>query len=46
MNPIATALLGDQMRHTGLARSAYLRWFTDAAERPASGWTEATPLRS
>ncbi|TPQ20738.1 helix-turn-helix transcriptional regulator [Streptomyces sporangiiformans] len=33
MNPIATALLGDQTRHTGLARSAYYRWFTDPAER-------------
>ncbi|WP_327728557.1 helix-turn-helix transcriptional regulator [Streptomyces sp. NBC_00487] len=33
MNPIAIALLGDQMRHTGLARSAYYRWFTDPAER-------------
>jgi hypothetical protein len=27
------ALLGDQMRHTGHARSAYYRWFTDPAER-------------
>ncbi|QJT03084.1 helix-turn-helix domain-containing protein [Streptomyces asoensis] len=33
MNPIAVALLGDQTRHTGLARSAYYRWFTDPAER-------------
>ncbi|MGI5197802.1 helix-turn-helix transcriptional regulator [Streptomyces sp. CA-288835] len=33
MNPIATALLGDQTRHTGLARSGYYRWFTDPAER-------------
>ncbi|WP_369260778.1 hypothetical protein [Streptomyces sp. R35] len=33
MNPLATALLGDQTRHTGLARSAYYRWFTDPAER-------------
>ncbi|MFJ9249059.1 helix-turn-helix transcriptional regulator [Streptomyces sp. NPDC101776] len=32
-NPLATALLGDQTRHTGLARSAYYRWFTDPAER-------------
>ncbi|MFJ8112082.1 hypothetical protein [Streptomyces sp. NPDC096132] len=32
-NPLAVALLGDQTRHTGLARSAYYRWFTDAAER-------------
>lgn len=33
MNPLAIALLGDQMRHTGLARSAYYRWFMDPAER-------------
>ena len=33
MNPLATALLGDQTRHTGLARSAYYRWFMDPAER-------------
>ena len=32
-NRLATALLGDQTRHTGLARSAYFRWFTDPAER-------------
>ena len=31
-NRLATALLGDQTRHTGLARSAYYRWFTDPAE--------------
>ncbi len=29
------ALLGDQARHTGLARSAYYRWFTDPEERRA-----------
>jgi transcriptional regulator with XRE-family HTH domain len=33
MNPLATALMGDQTRHTGLARSAYYRWFMDPAER-------------
>ncbi|MFI8073628.1 helix-turn-helix transcriptional regulator [Streptomyces sp. NPDC086033] len=33
MNPLAVALLGDQMRHTGLARSGYYRWFMDPAER-------------
>lgn len=33
MNPPAIALLGDQTRHTGLARSAYHRWFMDPAER-------------
>ncbi|MPY60460.1 helix-turn-helix transcriptional regulator [Streptomyces spongiae] len=33
MNPLAIALLGDQARHTGLARSAYYRWFMDPAER-------------
>lgn len=32
-NSLAVALLGDQTRHTGLARSAYYRWFTDPAER-------------
>ncbi|CAM5643877.1 hypothetical protein SPURM210S_04363 [Streptomyces purpurascens] len=33
MNPLAVALLGDQTRHTGLARSGYYRWFMDSAER-------------
>ncbi len=33
MNPLAIALLGDQMRHTGLASSGYYRWFMDPAER-------------
>ncbi|BBC35041.1 XRE family transcriptional regulator [Streptomyces graminofaciens] len=54
MNPIATALLGDQMRHTGLARSAYYRWFTDPAERlvypeedhPRHGRAQAARLRA
>ncbi|MFC7263015.1 helix-turn-helix transcriptional regulator [Streptomyces lutosisoli] len=54
MNPIATALLGDQTRHTGLARSAYYRWFTDPAERlvypeedhPRHSRTQAARLRS
>jgi transcriptional regulator with XRE-family HTH domain len=32
-NPLAVALLGDQTRYTGLARSAFYRWFTDPAER-------------
>jgi MmyB-like transcription regulator ligand binding domain len=32
-NPLAIALLGDQTRHTCLARSAYHRCFTDPAER-------------
>jgi len=32
-NPLSVALMGDQTRHTGLARSAYYRWFTDPAER-------------
>lgn len=31
MNPLAVALLGDQTRHTGLARSAFYRWFMDPA---------------
>src|SRR3954447_26195035 len=33
MNPVAVALLGDQTRHTGLARSGFYRWFMDPAER-------------
>ncbi|MBK3563586.1 helix-turn-helix transcriptional regulator [Streptomyces sp. MBT62] len=33
MNPLAIALLGDQTHHTGLARSAYYRWFMDPADR-------------
>lgn len=32
-NPLATALLGDQTRFRGPARSAYYRWFTDPDER-------------
>ncbi len=32
-NRLATALLGDETRHTGLARSAHYRWFTDPADR-------------
>lgn len=32
-NPGAVALLGDQRRHTGHARSAYYRWHTDPSER-------------
>jgi len=32
-NPLAVALLGDQTRHEGLARSAIHRWFTDPQER-------------
>ncbi|MET8143713.1 helix-turn-helix transcriptional regulator [Sphaerisporangium sp. NPDC005288] len=31
--PPAVALMGDQTRHTGLARSLHYRWFTDPAER-------------
>jgi hypothetical protein len=30
---MATALFGDASKHTGLARSAIYRWFTDPAER-------------
>lgn len=33
MNPLAVSLLGDQTRHTGLARSGFYRWFMDPAER-------------
>ena len=32
-NPLATALLGDQSRHTGRDRSAVWRWFTDTTSR-------------
>jgi transcriptional regulator with XRE-family HTH domain len=32
-NPMSVALTRDQTRHTGLARSAYYRWFTDPSER-------------
>lgn len=32
-NRLAGALLGDQTRYSGLARSAYYRWFTDPQER-------------
>ncbi|GAA4011251.1 helix-turn-helix transcriptional regulator [Allokutzneria multivorans] len=32
-NWLATALLGDQTRFTGLARSSVYRWFTDPASR-------------
>ena len=32
-NRLAAALLGDQLNFTGLARSAYYRWFTDPDER-------------
>ena len=32
-NPGGVGLFGDQMRHTGHARSAYYRWFTDPRER-------------
>ena len=53
-NPLSTALMGDQTRHTGLARSAYYRWFTDPAERliypaedhPHHGRAHAARLRS
>jgi transcriptional regulator with XRE-family HTH domain len=31
--PPAVALLGDEMRHTGAARSALYRWFTDPGAR-------------
>lgn len=32
-NRVAKALLGDQIGYTGLARSAYYRWFTGSQER-------------
>lgn len=54
MNPLATVLVGDQTRYTGLARSAYYRWFTDPAERliypeedhERHGRTQAARLRA
>ncbi|MEV0225400.1 helix-turn-helix transcriptional regulator [Streptomyces sp. NPDC050704] len=54
MNPLAVALLGDQMRHTGLASSGYYRWFMDPAERlvypeeshERHGRTQAARLRA
>ena len=53
-NPLSTALMGDQTRHTGLARSAFYRWFTDPAERryypeedhPHHGRAQAARLRA
>jgi hypothetical protein len=53
-NPLSIALMGDQTRHTGLARSAYYRWFTDPAERlcypeedhPRHGRAHAARLRA
>jgi transcriptional regulator with XRE-family HTH domain len=53
-NPLSIALTTDQTRFTGLARSAYYRWFTDPAERrfyPAEdhthlGRTHAARLRA
>ena len=33
MNPLATALLGDQTQFTGMSRSGYYRWFMDPSER-------------
>lgn len=32
-NRLSVALMGDDARHRGLARSSYYRWFTDPAER-------------
>lgn len=51
---LATALLGDQTVHTGPARSAVYRWFTDpssrliypAADHPAHGRIYTAQLRS
>jgi transcriptional regulator with XRE-family HTH domain len=34
-NRMAVALLGDHSHHTGLARSAVYRWFTETADRSA-----------
>lgn len=53
-NRLATALLGDHSRYTGLARSAIYRWFTDSAERelypevdrPRQGLAQVAGLRT
>ena len=48
-NAIATALIGDETDHTGLARSAYYRWFTDAASRaryPERDWAHQSRVQA
>jgi transcriptional regulator with XRE-family HTH domain len=53
-NRLATALLGDETRHTGPARSAYYRWFTDPearrrypeADHPRQSRLQAAGLRA
>jgi hypothetical protein len=53
-NSLSRALVGDQTRHAGLARSLIYRWFTDPAERsihpeedhPWYSQTHAANLRS
>ncbi|WP_029433092.1 helix-turn-helix transcriptional regulator [Blastococcus sp. URHD0036] len=53
-NRLATALLGDETRHTGLARSAFYRWFTDPdarsrypeADHPRQSRLQAAGLRA
>jgi transcriptional regulator with XRE-family HTH domain len=48
-NGLAVALLGDHTGHSGLARSAFYRWFTDPAERriyPASAHEHQSRLQA
>jgi hypothetical protein len=42
-NRLAVALLGEQTRFTGLARSGVYRWFTDQRERRR--YPDADPAR-
>ena len=48
-NAMATALIGDETDHTGLARSAYYRWFTDAGSRaryPERDWAHQSRVQA
>jgi transcriptional regulator with XRE-family HTH domain len=48
-NAMSLALNGDEMRHTGLARSATYRWFTDAASRaryPERDWAHQSRVQA
>ena len=48
-NAMSLALNGDEMRHTGLARSATYRWFTDVASRaryPERDWAHQSRVQA
>jgi transcriptional regulator with XRE-family HTH domain len=48
-NAMSLALNGDEMRHTGLARSAPYRWFTDVASRaryPERDWAHQSCVQA